>query len=197
MVLSEGSVASGIRRIEALTGKNAFEYLRQKKSETEEIREILKTENAKEKLEKMLGDIKSLEKEIQKLKTVSSVDSLTEALKNAHEQNGVRVVKVQQDGLNTNELRLVADNIKDRLKSGIIIITSVTDGNAAIVCMVTKDLTDKYHAGEIVKQISKAAGGKGGGKPEMAQGGTKDMEKLNTALESLYDIVKSSSGLKS
>lgn len=196
VTLSEGSVASGIRRIEALTGKNAFEYLRQKKSETEEIREILKTENAREKLEKMLGDIKFLEKEIQRLKTGSSGDSLTEALKNAHEQNGVRVVKVQQDGLNTNELRIVADNIKDRLKSGIIVVTSVTDGNAAIVCMVTKDLTDKYHAGEIVKQISKAAGGKGGGKPEMAQGGTKDIEKLNTALESLYDIVKSSAGLK-
>ena len=80
--------------------------------------------------------------------------------------------------------------MRDRLGSGIIVLTSVTDGQAAIVGAVTKDLTDKYHAGDIVKNISKTAGGKGGGKPDMAQGGTKDIEKLDAALASVYDIVK-------
>ena len=191
LILSEGSVASGIRRIEALTGKSAFEYLRQKKAEFDEIKELLKSENPLEKVERLLDDIKSLEKEIQKLKTGSTGDVISDAVKDAFELNGVKIVKLRLDGLNTNELRLLADTMRDRLKSGVIVVSSVIDSQAAIVCMVTKDLKDRYNAGEIVKSISSIAGGKGGGKPEMAQGGTKDLEKLDNALESLYDIIKS------
>ncbi len=190
IITSEGSVASGIRRIEALTGKAAFDYLKHKKIELDAIKGLLKTENPLEKVEKLLNDTKTLEKEIQKLKTGSSRDTISEILKDSYELDGVKIVKVRQDGLNPNELRLLADNIKDRLKSGIILVSSVVDSQAAIVCMVTKDLKDRYNAGELVKSISKIAGGKGGGKPEMAQGGTKDIEKLDNALESLYDIVK-------
>lgn len=193
VILSEGSVASGIRRIEALTGKSAFNYLKQKETELDSIKGLLKSEKPLEKVEKLLNDMKSMEKEIQKLKTGSTKDTISEALKEAHEFDGVKVVKIRQDGLNPNELRLLADNIRDRLKSGIIVVSSVIDSQAAIVCMVTKDLTNKYNAGEIVKNISKLAGGKGGGKPEMAQGGTKEIEKLGAALESLYDIVKNPS----
>lgn len=193
MILSEGSVASGIRRIEALTGKSAFNYLKQKGTELDSIKGLLKSEKPLEKVEKLLNDMKSMEKEIQKLKTGSTKDTISEALKEAHEFDGVKVVKIRQDGLNPNELRLLADNIRDRLKSGVIVVSSVIDSQAAIVCMVTKDLTNKYNAGEIVRNISKLAGGKGGGKPEMAQGGTKEIEKLDTALESLYDIVKNPS----
>jgi len=190
MVLSEGSVASGIRRIEALTGRNALEYLRSKKQELNEIKGLLKTESPAEKIEKLIQDTKSLEKEIQKLKTGFSRDMISDALREAQELNGVKIVKIRQDGLNQNELRILADNIKDRLKSGIIVVSSVNNSQAAIVCMVTKDLTNKYNAGEIVKNISNIAGGKGGGKPDMAQGGTREIEKLDSALESLYDIVK-------
>jgi alanyl-tRNA synthetase len=190
IVLSESSVASGIRRIEALTGKPALDYLKQKRSEVEQIRSVLKTDRPLEKVEKLLDDIKSMEKEIQKLKTTSARDVISDALKDARELAGVKVVRMRQDGLNTNELRLLADNVKDRLKSGIIVVSSVTDSQAAIVCMVTKDLTDRYNAGEIVKSISRIAGGRGGGKPDMAQGGTKDIAKLDEALQSLYDIIK-------
>jgi alanyl-tRNA synthetase len=190
LILSEGSVASGIRRIEALTGKSAFNYLIQKKIELEAIKGLLRTENPLEKIEKLINDTKSLEKEIQRLKTGFTKDKISEVLRDAYELNGVKVVKLRQDGLNQNELRLLADNIKARLKSGIILVSSVADSQAAIVCMITKDLKDRYNAGEIVKSISKIAGGKGGGKPEMAQGGTKDIEKLDNALESLYDIIK-------
>jgi len=190
VIVSEGSVASGIRRVEALTGKNSFDYFRQKKAELDEIKGSLKTENPVEKIEKMINEIKVMEKEIQKLKTGSAKDTISDALKEAFDLDGVKLVILRQDGLNPNELRLLADNVRDRLGSGVIVLTSVTDGQAAIVGAVTKDLTDKYHAGDIVKNISKTAGGKGGGKPDMAQGGTKDIEKLNTALASVYDIVK-------
>jgi len=190
MVLSEGSVASGIRRIEALTGRNALEYLRSKKQELNEIKGLLKTESPAEKIEKLIQDTKSLEKEIQKLKTGSSGDMISDALKHAQDLDGVKIVNIRQDGLNPNELRLLADNVRDRLKSGIIVLSSVIDSQAAIVCMITQDLANKYSAGEIVKNISKLAGGKGGGKPDMAQGGTKEIEKLDAALESLHEIVK-------
>ncbi|MEW6162135.1 MAG: alanine--tRNA ligase [Nitrospirota bacterium] len=188
-ILSESSVASGIRRIEALTGNTALSYLRQKKSELDAIKTLLKTEKPLERVKRLLNNMKSLEKEIQKLKT-GSRDLISEALKEAKELKGIKVVKIRQDGLNPEELRHLADNIKDRLQSGIIVVSSVSDGKAAIVCMVTRDLKDRYNAGEIIKGITKIAGGSGGGKPEMAQGGTKEIEKLDRALESIYDIVK-------
>ena len=190
VIVSEGSVASGIRRIEALTGESAFAYLRQKKAELDQVKGLLKTDRPLEKIEKLIGDAKLMEKEIQKLKTTSSRDAISDVLKEAFEIDGIKVVKIRQDGLSPNELRLLADNIRDRINSGIIVVSSVTDGNAAVVCMVTKDLTDRYHAGEIIKHLSRIGGGKGGGKPEMAQGGIRDLEKLDTALESLPDIIK-------
>jgi len=196
VILSEGSVASGIRRIEALTGKNAFDYLRQKRTETEEMRGLLKTDNPMEKIQKLINEIKSLEKEVQKLKTGTPGDVVSDALKDAAEIDDVKIVTIRRDGLNPDELRLLADNVRDRIRSGIIVIASVTDTQAAIVCMVTKDITNRYHAGNIVKSISALAGGKGGGKPDMAQGGTKDIEKLDSALQSLPAIVKDSAAAK-
>lgn len=189
VIISEGSVASGIRRIEAITGKHAFEYLRRQKTTLENIKVFLKTENPIEKIEKLLLDTKALEKEIQKLKTGSSKDIINDALKNAYDLNGVKIVKIRQDGLNHEELRLLADNVRDRLKSGVIVVLSVTDDQASIVCMVTKDLTDRYNAGDIMKRISVFTGGKGGGKPDLAQGGTKDIERLNVAFENLHEII--------
>jgi alanyl-tRNA synthetase len=188
VILSESSVASGIRRMEALTGNSAFRYLKETKFEIDSLKAMLKTETPVERVEKLLKNIRTLEKEIQKLKT-GSKDLISEALKETRELKGIKVVRVRHDGLNPEELRNLADNIKDRLQSGIIVVSSVSDGKAAIVCMVTKDLKDKYHAGEIMKSISKLAGGSGGGKPEMAQGGTKEIEKLEKALDSVYDIV--------
>ncbi len=193
VILSEGSVASGIRRLEASTGKGALDYLKQRETELDGIKLLLKTENPLEKIQKLLSDMKFLEKEVQRLKTGSKTDTITEALNNAQELNGVKIVTVRQDGLNQNELRLLADNIRDRLKSGIIVVSSVIDSQAALVCMVTKDLKNKYNAGKIVKSIFKIAGGNGGGKPEMAQGGTKQIEKLDKALESLIDIISEQS----
>ncbi len=193
VILSEASVASGIRRIEALTGRGAFEYLRQKKSELDIIKGIFRTDSPVERAEKLVSDVKTMEKEIQKLKTSSPGDAIERALQDAREVNGVKVIRVRQDGLSVSELRLFADNVRDRLKSGIIVAVSVNDSNAAILCMVSKDLTGQYSAGDIVRRLASLAGGKGGGKPEMAQGGTKDIEKLGAVLESVYEIIKKAS----
>jgi len=190
VIVSEGSVASGVRRIEALTGSGALEFLRQKAHELDSIKELLKTETPLRKAEKLLSAVKSLEKEIRRLKTGTATDAVSEALKGARELNGVKVIKTRKDGLSPKELRLLADNIRDRIRSGIIIASSAIDSQAAIVCMVTKDLKDRYNAGEIVKRISALAGGKGGGRPDMAQGGTREVERLDSVLDKVYDIIK-------
>lgn len=192
VITSEGSVASGIRRIEALTGKQALSYLREKRAVLGEIQSLLKSEKPAERVEKLLHEARTMEKEIQKLRTGSSRDAISDAVRNAREIDGIKIVSVRNDGLTPNELRIFADNVRDRLQSGIIVVSSVLDGQAGIVCMVTKDLTQRYHAGEIVKALAKITGGKGGGKSEMAQGGTKEIGKLDEALDALYDIIRKS-----
>jgi alanyl-tRNA synthetase len=190
VIVSEGSVASGIRRIEALTGKAALVYLMEKKTELDNLKNLLKTEKPIDRIEKLFDDMKSLEKKIKKLNT-GSTDFISQLLKDAREHNGVRIVSGRLDELNQDDLRNLADAVKDRIQSGIIVVSSVSDGKASIVCMVTKDIKDKYPAGKILKRFSEISGGSGGGKPELAQGGTKDIEKLAKALDSVCDIVKS------
>ncbi len=190
VIVSEGSVASGVRRIEALTGSAAFRFLRRKADELDSIRELLKTDNPVQKTERLLSTVKSLEKEVRRLKTGTAADAVSEAVECARELDGVKVVKTRQDGLNPKELRLLADNIRDRIRSGIVVASSAVNGQAAVVCMVTKDLKDRYNAGEIVKRLTALAGGSGGGRPDMAQGGTKDVGKLDSVLDKVYDIIK-------
>ncbi len=190
IITSEGSVASGIRRIEAITGESAITYLRQKDFEMNSLSDILKTDKPLDRVTRILDEIKSLKREIEQLKTSVSAGSGSDITKGAKEINGVKVLSVRQDGLSANELRTLSDNIKDKLKSGIILITSVNDGNASFICRITKDLHTKYHAGDILKKIVSVCDGRGGGKPHMAQGGTKELGKLDKALDMVYDIVK-------
>ncbi len=193
VILSESSVASGIRRIEALTGLNAFRYLRDKKKSLAMIKDILKTDRPVERIEKLLKELKEKEKEIESLKTGAATDVISEAINQARDFNGVKVVTLRKDGLNQKELRLLSDRLRDKLGSGIIITTSVQNGKAAIVCMVTRDLTDRFNAGQILKEIILMAGGSGGGRAEMAQGGARDIKALEEAIKNLGEILKKNS----
>jgi alanyl-tRNA synthetase len=190
IIISEGSVASGIRRIEALTGKAAFDYLRQRSSELGRIASILKTDSPYERVEKLLGDMRELDKEIEILKSKMASQNSLSMLDKVKSIDGVNVLSYRVDNLQQKDLRVLADNIRDRLGSGIILLASALDGQASMVAMVTKDLVKKYSAGEILKNIAAMAGGRGGGKAEMAQGGTKEIEKLDNALNAVYDLVK-------
>ncbi len=191
LIVSEGSVASGIRRIEAITGTKAYEYVRELRNTQSQLEEVLKSNRPLEKVKRLLEDVKTLQKELERLKTGSLRDELAEAVRNAKKVGDVSVVAVKKDGLNHKELRLLADNIKDRLRSGIIIAASVNNSQAAFVCMVTKDLTDRFNAGTIMKRLAEEVGGSGGGKPEMAQGGTKNIEKIEAVLQRIEEIVGS------
>lgn len=190
VIVSEGGVASGIRRIEALTGTASMNHFREKENELRKITNMLKTDKPSEKVEKLLADMKELEREMERLKGKAAAESSATLIEKAKNINGIKVISYRVDGLEKKGLRILADNLKEKLGSGVIVLASDKDGEAAILSMVTKDITDKIKAGEILKKVSQLAGGRGGGKPEMAEGGTKDINKLDMALEAVYDIVK-------
>ncbi len=190
-IISEGSVASGIRRIEAFTGKEAFRHLREEEEELRQIADILKTsEKPSDRLQKVLSEMKDLEKSVEKLKGKSAASNSSRIVGSARVMDGIKVVAYRLDGLDTKDLRIVADNVREGLGKGILVLASVKDEQASFVAMVTKDLVDTFHAGDLLKQVAASAGGRGGGKADVAQGGTKEIKKLDKALESLYDIVK-------
>ncbi len=189
LILSEGSVASGIRRIEAVTGKEAYRHVVSLRQEHLQLKEILKAEDVPERVRRVIEELKRLQKEVEHLRAGSGRDELAEVVKRAKEVRGVKVVALKRDGLNQRELRLLADNIRDRLGSGIIFVASEMDSQASFVCMVTKDLTDRYNAGQILKRLAEQVGGRGGGKPDMAQGGTKDPKRLKELIERIEEYL--------
>lgn len=189
VIISEGSVASGIRRIEALTGTAAYSYLKNKVAELKKINELLKTDKAYTSVEKLLSEIKTLQSEIETIKSKAAKD-LVAITEHKRKINGITVLSQRIDGMELKDLRNLADNVRDRIGSGIIFIASAKNMQASMVAMVTKDLVGKFDASKILKEVAEIAGGSGGGRPEMAQGGTKDIEKLDRALESVYEIVR-------
>lgn len=189
-IIAEESIASGTRRVEAITGKAAFDYLRQRSDELDKISESLKTDSPSDRVEKLLGDMKELGREIESLKSKIASQSSSALAKEAEEINGIKVLSCRVDGLEQKDLRVLADNIRDRLGSGIVLLASAMDGQASLVAMVTKDLARDFSASEILKKVTAMAGGSGGGKAEMAQGGTKEIEKLDKAIELVYSIAR-------
>jgi len=187
IITSEGSVASGIRRIEALTGMNAFLHLREKGKDVKELGNILKTNQPKERARQVLDEMRALQKEIEKVKMAGARDIAKELIGRARDVDGVKVVSEKVSGFSQKELRDLADGIRDRLGSGVIVLAS---DEGALLAMVTKDLTNRVSAGEVLSQVASLAGGRGGGKPELAQGGTKETAKLDSAIQKVYDIVE-------
>jgi len=189
---SEGSVASGIRRIEAMTGRGALDKIRMDEEELKTISSMLKVSDKKpsERLGQLMEELKTLEKEKLKLQGAAMKDMSGSLMEKAKEIDGVKVLSARVDGIEQKDLRDLADKVRDKLGSGIVVLGSALEGNAVILANTTRDLSKKYPAGKILSAVAEAAGGRGGGKPEMAQGGTKDISKLDSALESVYDIVR-------
>jgi alanyl-tRNA synthetase len=194
VIASEESIASGIRRIEAFTGGNAFNYLKGKALELKKIGDLLKTDQVYQRVEKLLSEMKEIEREMETLKARALAKESTTIIEGMRKIDGINVISCRVDNLESKDLRTLADNIRDRIRSGVIFIASAKDGQASFLTMVTKDLTDRFDAGEIMKKVSTIAGGRGGGRKEMAQGGTSDIEKLDIALKAVYDLVKGKGG---
>lgn len=188
-IISEGSVASGVRRIEALTGFSAIEYNRAREIELKKAAGLLKVTDLKvtERLEKVLSDLKQQEKELEKIKQKAVTRGADAILEEIVRVDNIKVLSHKAEGLDMKSLRGLADSLRDKMGSGVIVLGSVLEGQAYYVSVVTKDLVPRLNAGEILKAV---AGGKGGGRPDMAQGGTSDAAGIDRALSSVSDIIK-------
>ena len=192
-ILSESSVASGVRRIEAVTNHQAFTYLSNMDNNMRKILSILKCQpdEAAIRVADILKNQKALEKKVKAAGERSvSKDNNNNLFNNVKEINGIKVVKVFFERSSIDAMREVIDTGRNKLGSCIIVVGAATaDDKATIVCGVSKDLTSKYKAGALIKEIALAAGGSGGGKDDMAQAGTKDINKLPSALEKIYELI--------
>lgn len=185
-IVVEGGVAAGVRRIEAVTGEGALAYIQAQDALIKEAAGALKAQTSDEvvaKITALQDNVKSLEKELAKLKgqlAASAGDSLSDA---AADVNGVKVLAVELPGADNTALRETLDKLKDKLGSAAIVLAAKGDGKVALVAGVTADLTGKLKAGELVNFVAQQVGGKGGGRPDMAQAGGTQPENLDAALK--------------
>jgi len=191
-IVSEGGIASGVRRIEAVTGAAAYHKINSEHESLSAIRSVLKAPANEElsKVKKLLEKNRELEKEILLLKEkiVSGKDSSEED--DIQKMGDISFLIKNLDGTDAKTLRTYIDNAKNKLKSGIVVAGSVADGKVAMAAGVTKDLTKKFHAGNIIKEIAVIVGGSGGGRPDMAQAGGTHTDKLDEALKKAEEIIK-------
>ncbi len=193
-IVSESSIASGVRRIEALTGEGALQYVQKTSRLLEDTAHLVKDkpDAVTSKVAKILSDLKTLEKEVERLKAKIASDSAEvggDAIKSV---NNTKVLIQKVSVNNPAALRDLADRLKEKLKSGIVVLGSANGPKAFLIVVVTKDLTDRFHAGNVIKQIASTVGGSGGGRPDMAQAGGTKPEKLDQALQKAYKVIENS-----
>jgi alanyl-tRNA synthetase len=192
-VLSESGVAAGVRRIEAVCGGMALEYVDHLQSGMREAAGLLKTsaDDLVVKVKQTLEHHKALEKEISHLKSQLAASQSDELVASAVDLNGIKILVKEIPGLDTKALKDTADLLKDKLKTCIVLLASVQEGKVQLVCAVSKDLIAKAKAGDVVNYVAQQVGGKGGGKPDMAMAGGTQPGELNKALDSLLPWLKS------
>jgi len=190
-VTTEGAVASGVRRIEAVAGSAALETVARKEAALREAAEILKIAplEVPKRLAKLLEEQRLLEKQLAAFEVKLARSRAEELVRAARQVNGVAVVTGRIDGLDADSLRAVADTLRDRLGSGVVCVGSVVDGKVNLVAAVTTDLVKRVQAGRLLQEVARAVGGRGGGRPDLAQGGGPDPSRLDDALKLVHDLV--------
>ncbi len=190
-IVSEAGIAAGVRRIEALTGAGALEYVRRLEDNEKKIASLVKAEGGDnvDKISRMLERQRELQKEIEALQGRLNAAQSSDLLAGVKEIAGVKVlaVKVRMD--DPKGLRELSDTLKERIGSGVIVLGCENEGKASLLVAVTKDLSSRLKAGEIIKALAPTIGGSGGGRPELAQAGGGRPEKLDEALEAAYGLV--------
>jgi alanyl-tRNA synthetase len=186
-ILGESGVAAGVRRVEAVTGYNALRYVQQQERQVQGVSALLKTQpdEVAERIVGMLDNVRALEKELARLKSKLAASQGDELLDQAADVKGAKVLAVVLEGADVTALRETMDKLKDKLKSAAIVLASVADGKVTLIAGVTADLTGKVRAGELVNLVAQQVGGKGGGRPDMAQAGGTQPENLPAALASV------------
>jgi len=191
-IVSEGSISSGVRRIEAVTGEGALARFEETATSLRAVADLMHVPEAElvEQVEKALDQRRALERQIDQLKAKVAQAQLSGLEQQARTLKGVRVLAERVDGLDRQQMRALADSLRNKWKTAVIVLASAEDASVAIVSAVTKDLTAKVHAGKLAGAVAQAVGGKGGGRPDMAEAGGKDASKLAAALESVYASVE-------
>ena len=172
-ITSEGSISAGVRRIEAVTGEGALARFEEAEGSLRRVAELMRVSETEvvEQVEKALEQRRALERQIEQLKAKVAQAQMSGLEHQARTVQGVRVVAERVDGLDRQQMRALADSLRNKWKSAVIVLASADDAGVAIVSAVTKDLTAKVHAGKLAGAVAQAVGGKGGGRPDMAQGG--------------------------
>ena len=186
-ILSESGIAAGVRRIEAVTGEAALAYLHQLNQELAQTAGLVKGDvfAVSDKVRQVLDRSRQLEKEIEQLKAKLTAHAGTALLEQVIEINGTKVLVANLEGVDSKSLRGSLDDLKVKLQSGIVVLATVTDDKVSLIAGVTKDLTGKVKAGELVNLVAQQVGGKGGGRPDMAQAGGTEPAQLPAALASV------------
>lgn len=193
-IVSEGGIGAGTRRIEALTGGQAFRSLKEDQSVLDQVAATIKAtpKTVVTKAEAILADFKELQRENESLQAKMGNSQLTDIIASAQQIEDVTVIAANVEVKDNNGLRQLIDELKQKTAKGVIVLGTVTDGKVMLAAGVTSDLKDSnHHAGKIVSHVASLCGGKGGGRPDMAMAGAKDASKLDDALQSVYDYVKS------
>jgi alanyl-tRNA synthetase len=191
-IVYEGSISAGVRRIEAITGMGALDRFQTATGALNRLAHIVHVpeDDAIDQVEKLLLDQKALEKQLERLREKLAGAQVGTLEQQARVIKTVRVLAAQAPGMDRAQLRSLADSLRNKWKSAVVVLASAEDSNVAIISAVTKDLTGKVHAGKLVGQVAQAVGGKGGGRPDMAEAAGKNPEALEGALENVYTAVE-------
>jgi alanyl-tRNA synthetase len=197
-ILKEGSVSSGVRRVEAITGEGSVRHFR-KDHQLENVVATLAAhadgttpaEALKLELEKRDTEIKRLARELDQVRMRSASSSVAATTERIREVKGVKVLAHRIDNLERTQMRTLVDQLRNKIGSGVVVLGSAIDGRVALIAGVTKDLTNRIQAGKVIGQVAQKVGGKGGGRPDMAEAGGDKPEALDGALREVYEIVGS------
>jgi alanyl-tRNA synthetase len=191
-IVSEGGVASGIRRVEAVTGENALALVQKLSTQVNEAAAALKAQPDEigARIQQVQDQVRQLERELNAMKAKAAASKGDELVGQAVDINGLKVLAATLDGADVASLRSTMDKLKDKLKSAAIVLAAVNDGKVTLIAGVTADATSRVKAGELVNFVAQQVGGKGGGRPDMAQAGGTDPSGLPRALDGVADWVR-------
>ena len=186
-ITSEGGVASGIRRIEAVTGKGALEWIEDNLQTLDSVASLLRTQrsHASAKVEQLLKRNRELEKELAALKRQLASGRTGNVTENITEIEGIKVLASRMDGADAKTLRDAVDRFKDRLQSAVVVLASVDNGKVRLAAGVTKNNLDRIRAGDVIRPVAEQVGGRGGGRPDFAEAGGSNPDALDAALRSV------------
>jgi len=192
-IIAENGIASGVRRIEALTGTGAISWYKEKERTLRKVSEIVKStsEDAPVKVAHLVEEVKNLQKELNSVKEKMMSKSVDSIRDKAEDVSGIKVLAARMDQLDMTALRNMTDTLKNKLGPSVVVLASALDGKVSLVVSATKDAVSRgVHCGKVISEAAKAAGGGGGGRPDMAQAGGKDINGIDKAMDIAVNIIK-------